>query len=264
MSTPNPESSKSILDKVKPLLEKVKPVLEKVKPALQKAAEKIKPALEKVKPALQKALEKSKPVLDKIKEWAIIAKNFAIKMWQTQRPIAIAVVSVVVLSTVLLAVFAGGGKKADKSENGGYPDSPKAVGVAFMEACVNQDGATACSYMPDFIFNGKKDQFVSQYTDALKYLIKTYYTNLGMELGCEHRQTYINLDNQEKSAVLQKLKKFSGFDEKKVEDYAYVTMYLLKTSGGSTIDEYNQITLIKYDGKWVVVDFDWPEISLHK
>ncbi len=237
MSNINNEKLQSVLDKVKPLLEKVKPLIQKLK-----------------------------PVGIKIKELAIKAKDFAVNLWNTKRPVAIGAIAAIVLTTVLIAVLAGGSGsgKGNKGDDN-YPDTPKDVGVAFMEACVKQDGATACSYMPDFIFRGKKDQFVTQYAESLNYLIKTYYTNFGMELDCEHRQTYINLDSTEKSEILQKLKKISGFDEKKVEDYSLVTMYLLKSSnGGAPIEEYQEITLIKYDGKWVVVDYSWPEINLHK
>ena len=236
MSNSNPENSQSILDKVKPLLEKVKPVLEKLK-----------------------------PIWEKIKELAIKIKDFAINLWNTKRPVAIGAIAAFVAVTTLVVVLLVGGSGTGKGNSGGkdgYPDSAKDVGVAFMEACVDQDGTTACSYMPDFMFKGKKDEIVTQFTDRLKYFIKTYYTNLGMELSSKHRQTYINLDNEEKSEILQKLTKYQGFDKNKVQDYAYCSMYLLISSnGGDPIDEYQQITLIKYDGKWVVVDYTWPEIK---
>ena len=207
-------------------------------------------------------MSKFQSVVEKIKELVTIVKDFAMKMWKTQKAITIAVISVVVLSTVLLVALAGGGDK--KADNGSVNDNaagdtPKTAGMAFMEACINQDGAAACSYMPDFKFNGNKDTFVTQYTEALKYFIKTYYTNLGMELDFEHRQTYINLDDQEKAEIVQKLKKYSGFDENKVQDYSSVTVYLLKSlNGGAPVEEYQEITLIKYDGKWVVVEYSWP------
>jgi hypothetical protein len=208
---------------------------------------------------LKALLDKLQPAINAINKAANAVKNAAVKIWRTQRIAAIAAISVVVVATVLIAVLAGG-----KSTNDGTGDAngngPKTVGMAFMEACINQDGAAACSYMPDFKFNDNKDTFVTQYTEALKYFIKTYYTNLGMELDFEHRQTYINLDNQEKAEIVQKLKKYSGFDENKVQDYSSVTVYLLKSlNGGAPVEEYQEITLIKYDGKWVVVEFSWPK-----
>ena len=207
---------------------------------------------------LKALLDKLQPAINAIKKAATAVKNAAVKIWRTQRIVAIAAISVVLVATVLTAVLAGG-----KSTNDGTGDAsgndPKTVGVAFMEACIDQDGAAACSYMPDFKFNGNKDTFVTQYTEALKYFIKTYYTNLGMELDFEHRQTYINLDDQEKTEIVQKLKKYSGFDENKVQDYSCVTVYLLKSlNGGAPLEEYQEITLIKYDGKWVVVEYSWP------
>ena len=207
---------------------------------------------------LKALLDKLQPAINAINKAANAVKNAAVKIWLTQRIAAIAAILVVVVATVLIAVLAGG-----KSTNDGTGDAngndPKTVGMAFMEACINQDGAAACSYMPDFKFNGNKDTFVTQYTEALKYFIKTYYTDLGMELDFEHRQTYINLDDQEKAEIVQKLKKYSGFDENKVQDYSSVTVYLLKSlNGGAPLEEYQEITLIKYDGKWVVVEYSWP------
>ena len=209
---------------------------------------------------MEKLLDSLKKAFDFLKEKANTLKNLFLKLDLIKKVIVIASISAVVVAAIAIPLFAGGNKKTDNSiADDNNADSPKAVGIAFMEACINQDGVTACSLMPDFRFDGNKDEFVTQYTEALKYFIKTYYTNYGMELDFEHRQTYINLDDQEKSEIVQNLKKYSGFDETKVQDYSCVTVYLLKSLNGDTpVEEYQEITLIKYDGKWVVVDYSWP------
>ena len=87
-------------------------------------------------------MSKFQSVVEKIKELVTIVKDFAMKMWKTQKAITIAVISVVVLSTVLLVALAGGGDK--KADNGSVNDNaagdtPKTAGRAFLEACIYPD-----------------------------------------------------------------------------------------------------------------------------
>ena len=203
---------------------------------------------------MEKALEFLKKSVDALKGAANTLKNLFLKLDLTKKIIAISAVSAVVVAAIVIPLFVGGANKDSGNADSG---TAKATAEAFLYACIEKDAAEACSYMPDFKL---KEDTVANFQAYLETYIDAYASIGCTSLTITTRRVY-DLYDDEKSDVLNELKKNSAFDENKLEDYKGILFDLNKYSdpNSAPIDEVYDLTLIKYDGEWVVVSFEWPD-----
>lgn len=206
---------------------------------------------------------KIEAAIEFLKQKANTLVNLIKKIKFTKKLIAIAVVSavsVVTVAAVAVSLFSSGSGSSGGGGDNNESDTPRAVAVAFMNACIDKDAVTALSYFPEYKFEGKKDEYIAAYNLYLNEYIAAYETFC--ELSISVNAVYeLHEDQIEELLEWLGAKEYADFDENKIEGYKGVEILLYKNSinDDTVIDEKHEVYLTKYEGKWVIVKTEWPE-----